>query len=365
MDFPIVTIRDFVNVQKALLESLGITRLHAVMGASMGALQAYEWAVAYPDMVERLIPVIGAGVIDPFNIGWMDVWAAPIRLDPNWNGGDYYGKAPPLAGLTEALKIVTLHAQHWAWADETFGRAWAEEGKDPAAAFDNVFAIEAALEQAGAARAAVADANHFLYLAKANQLFSAGHGDSLAKALGRIEAPTLIIHQPEDLIFYPALVQQTADLIAANDTPVQRVGIAGARGASCPSWDRAGPDYRQTGSAAGCPGGPGRALARPTLDRRRALAQSIDSNAAARRHVYAAGPLRGTRGAPPRSKPLECCLGSVHRRLATAPMRAGARGCWGERPDIRTRAMKMAGSGPPGWSRFARSCSRPQRRTRS
>ena len=111
-------------------------------------------AAAYPGMVERVIRVIGAGVIDVSNIGWMDVWAAPIRLDPNWNGGDYYGKEPPLAGLTEALKIVTLHAQHWQRADETFGRAWAKEGNDPAAAFDNAFAIEAALEQAGAARAA-------------------------------------------------------------------------------------------------------------------------------------------------------------------------------------------------------------------
>lgn len=57
-DFPLVTIRDFVNVQKALLDELGIKRLHAVMGASMGALQAYEWASAYPEQVERLIPVI-------------------------------------------------------------------------------------------------------------------------------------------------------------------------------------------------------------------------------------------------------------------------------------------------------------------
>jgi homoserine O-acetyltransferase len=68
------------------------------------------------------------------------------------------------------------------------------------------------------------------YLAKANQLFIADHGESLADALARIEAPTLIIHQPEDLIFYPALVQQTANLIAADGTPVQRVEIAGTRG---------------------------------------------------------------------------------------------------------------------------------------
>ena len=78
-------------MQKALIESLGIKRLHAVMGASMGALQAYEWAAAYPEMVGKAIPVIGAGESDGYLVAWLDVWAAPIRLDPNWNNGDYYG----------------------------------------------------------------------------------------------------------------------------------------------------------------------------------------------------------------------------------------------------------------------------------
>src|SRR5215510_8593789 len=64
LSFPVVTIRDFVNVQKALLESLGIKQLHAVMGASMGALQAYEWASSYPEMVGKVVPVIGAGESD-------------------------------------------------------------------------------------------------------------------------------------------------------------------------------------------------------------------------------------------------------------------------------------------------------------
>jgi homoserine O-acetyltransferase len=89
--FPVVTIRDFVNVQKALLESLGISKVK-IVGASMGALQAYEWAVAYPDMVDRIVPVIGAAGGDPFLVAWLDVWAQPIRVDPKWNGGDYYGR---------------------------------------------------------------------------------------------------------------------------------------------------------------------------------------------------------------------------------------------------------------------------------
>jgi homoserine O-acetyltransferase len=230
MDFPVVTIRDFVEVQRLVLESLGIERLHAVMGASMGSLQAYEWAAAYPDRVERLIPVIGAGYATGDLIAWLNLWSAPIKIDANWNGGDYYGGEPPLAGLAEALKLVTLHAQHWEWSNGVFGRRWAEEGADPAAAMDNLFAIEATLDAVGAARAKVADANHFLYLAKANQLFYAGHGDSLLEGLLAIEAPTLLIHTDEDLIFPAEAVRETAAIIGSDRTPTQIVELAGMRG---------------------------------------------------------------------------------------------------------------------------------------
>jgi homoserine O-acetyltransferase len=150
LSFPIVTIRDFVNVQKALLESLGIKKLHAVMGASMGALQVYEWASIYPEMVGKAVPVIGAGESDGYLIAWLDVWGAPIRLDPNWNNGDYYGGKEPLDGLAVALKTVTLHAQHWAWANgPNLGRKWAVADKDPASClYDCKYAIEATLDAA-------------------------------------------------------------------------------------------------------------------------------------------------------------------------------------------------------------------------
>jgi len=230
MSFPVVTIRDFVEVQKALLDSLGIEKLHAVMGASMGSLQAYEWAAAYPERVERLVPVIGAGWADGDLIAWLNIWAAPIKLDPNWNGGDYYGKEPPLKGLAEALKIVTLHAQHWEWSNGLFGRAWAREDADPAAGFDNLYKIEAVLDGAGMARAKLGDANHFLYLAKANQLFYAGHGKSLYEGLLAIDAPTLIIHTEEDQVFPAETVQETAAIIRSDGTPVEIVELAGSRG---------------------------------------------------------------------------------------------------------------------------------------
>ncbi|TWA87247.1 homoserine O-acetyltransferase [Azospirillum brasilense] len=203
MSFPVVTIRDFVNVQKALLDSLDVKSLHAVMGGSMGSLQALEWGASHPEMVKRVVAVIGGAEADPFLIGWLNLWAAPIRVDPNWQGGDYYGKAEPKAGLTEALKLVTLHARHWKWADATFGRGWAEDGKDPAASMNNQYAIEAWLDKAAAARAAVSDANHFLYLVKANQTFLVGGGGALDEGLAKIKAPVLLIPSADDLVFPP------------------------------------------------------------------------------------------------------------------------------------------------------------------
>src|SRR5688572_14603998 len=83
MSFPIVTIRDFVNVQKALLDSLGVTRIHASIGASMGAFQSLEWAAAYPDFVARIAPVIGIGEANGWAIGKLHLWAGPILADPN------------------------------------------------------------------------------------------------------------------------------------------------------------------------------------------------------------------------------------------------------------------------------------------
>jgi len=203
MSFPVVTIRDFVNVQKALLDSLGVKSLHAVIGASMGSLQALEWGIAYPDMVKRVAAVIGGGEANAFLIGWLNIWAAPIKLDPNWNNGDYYGKTEPVKGLAEALKVVTLHANSWKFYDAQFGRKLAEEGKDPRAAMANQFAVEAFLDKAAAGRAATSDANHFLYLVKANQTFVAGNGGSLDEGIAKIKAPVLLIPSADDMVFPP------------------------------------------------------------------------------------------------------------------------------------------------------------------
>ena len=168
LTFPAVAIADFVRVQKALIDSLGIKRLRAVMGPSMGGLQTFEWAASFPECVERIIPVIAAPNFRGWLTAWLSMWAQPIKLDPAWKGGDYYGGPPPRAGLEAALRLITLHALHSDWADTAGGRALAE-GADAGDIAANPFAIEETLANAALPRLEKADANHLLYLARANQ----------------------------------------------------------------------------------------------------------------------------------------------------------------------------------------------------
>ena len=230
MSFPIVTIRDFVNVQKALLDSLGIKKLHAVTGASMGALQAFEWAAAYPDMVPRLIPVIGAAELNAFGIEWANVWAAPIRLDPRWNNGDYYGKAEPVEGLAVALKIITIHARHYGWAAKTFGRKWAAPDRDPAKSWSNLFAIEDTVDKVAAARAKIADANSLLYLVKANQLFVTGHKATLEEGLKDIKAKVLLLPATSDVLLFPDFSREAMEILKKHGRDVRYEEIPGDGG---------------------------------------------------------------------------------------------------------------------------------------
>ena len=222
MTFPVVSFKDFVNVQKALVDSLGIRRLRAVVGASGGGFQAYEWAASFPNMVERIVPVISTPRADPYLIGWLDAWAQPIRLDPKWNGGDYYDKEPPLEGLKGALKLVTLHAFQSEWAAKTFGSEPAEAGKDPGKAMDNHFKIESGLETVAAARAKTADANHFLYMVKTNQLASADPA--------KIKIPVLLLYSPTDLVFQEQQVAAAAGELAAAGSTIETGKLIGPYG---------------------------------------------------------------------------------------------------------------------------------------
>jgi len=112
LNFPTITIRDFVNVEKALIDSLGVKKVNGVMGASMGGMQAFEWAVAYADEVERIIPVVAQAQSDGYSIGVLESWMAPIRLDPHWKKGEYYGREEPIEGVKASMKAILLKTRH-------------------------------------------------------------------------------------------------------------------------------------------------------------------------------------------------------------------------------------------------------------
>ena len=223
--FPVVTMGDSVRVHKALVDSLGVKKLAAVAGASGGSIQAMEWAARYPELVERVIHVIGPGLdIHPYVIGLLDLWMMPIKLDPNWKGGDYFGGPEPNEGVAQALKTVTLTALHFGWAEKVHGYKWADDGKNPADAMGNLFAIEDSLYKTGLSRASSTDAAHFVWMAKANQLYN------LEKEQARIKAKVLFLPSKTDLVFPPELSRKWAEKLRAQGNQVELYEIEGTNG---------------------------------------------------------------------------------------------------------------------------------------
>ena len=223
--FPVVSMKDFVRVHKALIDTLGIKKLQAVAGASGGSIQAMEWAVEYPELVQRVVHVIGPGLeIQPYTVAMIDAWTTPIKLDSNWKNGDYFGGAEPAEGLAQSLKLVTLTTVHYAWAEKLHGYKWAEEGKNPAESMTNLFAIEDALNKSGRARASANDAAHFVWTAKANALYN------VDKDANRIKAKVLFLPAKTDLLFPPDYSRKAADKLKAQGNHVELYEIEGTNG---------------------------------------------------------------------------------------------------------------------------------------
>ena len=225
MAFPVISMRDSVRVHKALTDSLGVKKFKAVAGASGGSIQAMEWGTLYGNQVERVIHVIGPGFsISPWVVGLLDLWVAPIKMDPKWNNGDYYGRGEPLDGITQALKIVTLTAGHWGWAEKAFGYKLADDGKKPADAMGNLFQIEDVLQKTAVARARTTDANNKIYMAKANQLYN------VENEVGNIKAKILFVPASSDLVFPPEFARKAAEKFRAQGGTAEVFVLEGDRG---------------------------------------------------------------------------------------------------------------------------------------
>jgi len=191
MRFPVVTMRDFVNVQKSVLESLGIKGLYAVAGPSMGSMQAIEWASAYPTWVPRLISVIGSAEAD----GWTTLTLiTQSALAP------------------EFFNQVNTQLDH---------DAHISDPQNPMYDIRKAPPIVNWLMESAAEKSKKMDANHLLYLVRANQLFITGMQNNLEKGLSRIKAKTLFITANKDVLLMPYHAQKAVRIMQSQGKDVQ------------------------------------------------------------------------------------------------------------------------------------------------
>lgn len=201
MSFPIITIRDMTNVQRLLIEHLGIARLYAVIGGSMGGMNALDWAVAYPEQVERAIVLAATARMSAQSIAFNAVGRNAIMSDPRWKEGLYYGGETPARGL--AIARMVGHITYL--SDESMGMKFGRRLQESDAfgfTFSDQFAVESYLEYQGDKFVDRFDANSYIYLTKAMDYFdlSERYG-SLDEAFSRTTARFLILSYSSDWLF--------------------------------------------------------------------------------------------------------------------------------------------------------------------
>ena len=213
LSFPLVTIRDMVRTQKELLDHLGIRRVRAITGGSMGGMQAIEWALLYPQLVDSIILIATAARSTPQSIAMHKVGLRAIMDDPNWEGGDYYGKEPPNKGLAIARMLghITYLSDRILW--EKFGRSH----NDPSTMkvrLDSKFEIENYLLYQGSKFVQRFDANSYIYLMRSIDLYDAAEGyGSLEESFQRAGSLKVFIVSFTSDWLYPSY--QSKELVEA------------------------------------------------------------------------------------------------------------------------------------------------------
>jgi homoserine O-acetyltransferase len=228
--FPVVTIGDMVRAQARLIDALGITRLLAVAGGSMGGFQALEWATAHPERVGGTILLASSARSATQTIAWNSIGRKAIVSDPRWRGGDYYGHEPPADGLAVARMIGHVTYLSELSLEQKFGRRL-QGADEPAFSLEREFAIESYLDYQGDSFNARFDANSYLYITKAMDYWDlpARHG-SLDAAMARVQGPTLLISFDSDWLYPSAESRAIADALARQGRPVEHVDLHSTAG---------------------------------------------------------------------------------------------------------------------------------------
>jgi homoserine O-acetyltransferase len=235
--FPVITVADMVRVQRAFLDQLGIARLAAVAGGSLGGMQAFEWAVLYPDAVDAVVAIASTHAIGPQGVAWNAIARNAIVSDPAWQGGDYYGTGKaPSAGMGVARMvghITYLSAQS---IGDKFGRRL-QSGTDVRYTLtEPEFAVESYLRHQADVFVRRFDANTYLYTSRALTYFDLARqygGGSLEGALGGVAARSLLIAFSSDWLYPPSGSEELAAALRAVGKPVECHVIDAPYGHDC------------------------------------------------------------------------------------------------------------------------------------
>lgn len=207
--FPQLSIRDMVRADKRLLDHLGVTALHAIVGGSMGGMRVLQFGIEYPDFVRRLLPMATTARENAQAIAFNAVGREAIMQDPEWNAGEYPKGGGPRVGLAIARMMAHITYLSDASMEQKFGRRKRDAAEsapaavaEPAASFDAQFEVERYLQYQGKAFINRFDANTYLYITRAIDDFdlTAAYG-SLERAFGAVKALTLCLAFTSDWLF--------------------------------------------------------------------------------------------------------------------------------------------------------------------
>jgi homoserine O-acetyltransferase len=224
-DFPIITIGDMVDVQKRLIDYLGITQLYSMAGGSMGGFQVLEWTLRYPGMVRSAISIASSARLSAQGIAFNAVGRHAITSDPDWMDGHYYGTPGPLHGLAIARMVGHITYLSELSLDSKFGRRLQSADRF-SYDFTTEFAIESYLHYQGHRFTERFDANSYLYISKAMDYFdiSRSYGP-VNEAFSEVLAKYLFVTYTSDWLFTTAQSREIVRALLANDKDVSFIEI--------------------------------------------------------------------------------------------------------------------------------------------
>ena len=216
LDFPVITVADMVRAEKRALERLGIERLLAIGGGSLGGMRALEWTVAYPESVGGCISIASTARLASQGVAWNAIARNAIMADPDWQGGHYYGTGrAPTAGIGIARMVGHVTYLSAESMRQKFDRRLQDRERYSFTVTEPDFAVESYLRHQAETFAGRFDANSYLYISRALTYFDLArdHGSgSLERALARVSARYLLMSFSSDWLYPP---RDSCDLEAA------------------------------------------------------------------------------------------------------------------------------------------------------